>query len=383
MHNAIRPISLGLVVAVFAACGASPKTKGGGSGGGNGTGGSSGNVGTGGASGAVGTGGASSDGGPVGGGGSGGAAGAGGADATGGVGGGMGGATTQLDGGASDAPVGGDAKVTDAGGGDGVPHTPVRSAGCGKPNPAKGMRTIVTGGMTANYNVNLPANYDANNPMPLGFGFHGFNNGACGPTGGECQGFAALPAITVYMKSITAGWEGQPQPLAENLQFYEDVLALMKNEYCVDLARIFIAGVSSGGQFIEHIACNDGASLWQVTAVSAFVDKGADTGCKGTPPVLVTQGATETSVDIKTPIMFAKRNGCSATPPAAAAQAKADMVAAFNMGKSDVRCMDWEGCTLNPVRYCISSQMTYGGLTHGWPKIGGMLISDFQSTLPK
>jgi hypothetical protein len=33
------------------------------------------------------------------------------------------------------------------------------------------------------------------------------------------------------------------------------------------------------------------------------------------------------------------------------------------------------------VRYCISSQMTYDGLTHGWPKVGGTLIADFQSTL--
>lgn len=297
--------------------------------------------------------------------------------------GGAGGSTEPMDASSSDGRSGGDATVTDAGGGgDGaVPHTPRPSAGCGKLNPAKGMLTIMTGGMTASYNVSLPANYDANKPMPLGFGFHGFNNPACGPTGGECQGFSGLPAITVFMKSITAGWEGQPQPLAENLQFYEDVLSLMKNEYCVDLSRIFIAGVSSGGQFIEHIACNDGDSLWQVTAVSAYVDNGATTSCKGTPPVLITQGATETTVNISTPMMFAKRNGCSATPPAGAAQALADMMAAFKMGKVDVRCVDWEGCTANPVRYCISSQMTYGGLTHGWPRIGTMLISDFQTML--
>jgi polyhydroxybutyrate depolymerase len=297
--------------------------------------------------------------------------------------GGTGGSAEPMDASSSDGPSGGDVTVTDVGSGsDGAgPHTPTPSAGCGKTNPAKGMRTIMTSGMTANYNVSLPPNYDANRPMPLGFGFHGYNNPACGPTGGECQGFNGLPAITVFMKSITAGWEGQPQPLAENLKFYEDVLALMKNEYCVDLSRIFIAGVSSGGQFIEHIACNDGDSLWQVTAVSAYVDKGADTNCKGTPPVLITQGATETDVNISTPMMFAKRNGCSGTPPAGAAQALTDMKAAFNMGKVDVRCVDWEGCTANPVRYCISSQMTYGGLTHGWPRIGTMLISDFQSML--
>jgi hypothetical protein len=104
--------------------------------------------------------------------------------------------------------------------------------------------------------------------------------------------------------------------------------------------------------------------------------------------VLLTQGANEPysgdSVDVKTPIMFATRNGCSTTPAAAYMQNKADMLAAFMMGKVDVRCMDWDGCTKNPVRYCISSQATYmPTTTHGWPKAGGQWIADFQNILPK
>ena len=293
------------------------------------------------------------------------------------------GGSVSTDGGGSDGPV-----TTDGPKADGGSHTPVPSAGCGKPNPNMPKRTIMTGGMTGNYNVNVPASYNPGKPMPLGFGFHGYSNPACGPAAppGECEGFAMLPAITVYMSTLDTGkgWEGQPEPLTRNLQFYHDVLDVMKNEYCVDQARIFIAGVSSGGQFIEQIACRDGASLWQVTAVSAYVDQGADTGCMGTPPVLVTQGATEVGgVNVTTPTMFAKRNGCSPTPPATYMQNLADMKAAFNAGRAEYRCMDWDGCTLNPVRYCISSQMTYDNLTHGWPRVGGMLIADFQGMLPK
>jgi hypothetical protein len=78
--------------------------------------------------------------------------------------------------------------------------------------------------------------------------------------------------------------------------------------------------------------------------------------------------------------MYAKRNGCSTTPPAGLAKAKADMMTAFNAMKAEHVCLDWDGCTANPVRFCISSQITYSGLTHGWPKIGGMLISEFQAT---
>jgi poly(3-hydroxybutyrate) depolymerase len=249
-------------------------------------------------------------------------------------------------------------------------------------NPATGSRTIMTGGQMATYNVNLPAGYDARKPMPLGFGFHGFGNGACGPNQGECRGFAMLPAITVYMKSISQGWETGPA-LEQNVTYFRDVLALMKNEYCVDESRIFIAGVSSGGQFIEHLTCRFGDTLWQVTPVCASVVRAATMNCKGTPPVLVIHGVTDRAGNFGQDVaaLFAQRNGCSATPPPGLAKARTDMMAAFSAQQAQHVCLDWEGCTANPVRFCISSQITYDGLTHGWPRVGGMLISDFLGTL--
>jgi len=269
-----------------------------------------------------------------------------------------------------------------AGSGGDAGHAPKPSVGCGKLNPPMGARTIMTGGQTGTFNVNLPANYDANKPMPLGFGFHGHGNPACGPTGGECQGFAMLPAVTVYMKSFSDGWEGS-DVLEQNIKFWQDVLALMKSEYCIDESRIFIAGVSSGGQFIEYLSCRFGDTLWQTTAVSASVVNAANMNCKGTPPVLVIHGVTDMAGNYGQGVaeMFAKRNGCSATAPAGLAQAKTDMMTAFNAQQAQHVCLDWDACTLNPVRFCISSQITYSGLTHGWPKVGGMLISDFQSTI--
>jgi poly(3-hydroxybutyrate) depolymerase len=236
----------------------------------------------------------------------------------------------------------------------------------------------MTGGQSAMFNVHLPTGYNANTPVPLGFGFHGFGNGACGPNTGECQGFSMLPAVTVYMKSISAGWE-QSAVLQQNITFFTDVVALMKNEYCIDENKIFVAGVSSGGQFVEHLTCRFGDWLWQVTPVSASVVNAANMNCKGTPPILVIHGVTDAAGNYGQGVaeMFARRNGCSATVPAGLAKAKTDMMAAFNAKQAQHVCLDWDGCTANPVRFCISSQITYDGLTHGWPRIGGMLIGDF------
>lgn len=298
--------------------------------------------------------------------------------------GGTGGTAAPSDASAAETSVASDASAASDGAliGDAAGRPVKPSAGCGKMNPPMGNRTIMTGGQMGTFNVHLPAGYSATTPMPLGLGFHGFGNQACLPPQGECQGFPDLKAITVYVKSLADGWEQAPI-LSANLQFFEDLVALMKNEYCVDENHIFVAGVSSGGQFVEYLACRYGDWLWQVTPVSAGVVNAANMNCKGTPPILVIHGVTDMVGNYGQGVaeMFAKRNGCSTTVPAGLAKAKTDMMAAFNAMRAEHVCLDWGGCTANPVRFCISSQITYSGLTHGWPKVGGTLISEFQAGL--
>jgi len=261
---------------------------------------------------------------------------------------------------------------------------PRASAGCGKPNPTNGARTIMTGGQKASYIVHLPASYDPGKPLPLGFAFHGYglDEKTCA-AGSECPGFKDLNAITVYMKSLGPGWEDNPTPLMPNLKFFEDTVALMKSEYCVDEGRIFVAGVSSGGQFVEHLACHYGDWLWAVSPIAAFVDKGVDTGCKGTPAQIVIHGITDHLADHAHPVrdLFAHRNGCP-DPAPMVDKAEADMMAAFAARKAEIACVDYQACARAPVRYCLFSQITYNGLTHGWPDLGGKLIQDFLATLP-
>jgi poly(3-hydroxybutyrate) depolymerase len=236
---------------------------------------------------------------------------------------------------------------------------------------------ITTGGKQGRFIVTLPAGYDPGKPWPLGFAFHGYGLPACDNS--ECPGFRDLKAITVAPKSLGAGWEDNPEPLTGNLKFFEDLVALMKAEYCVDEGRIFVAGVSSGGQFVEHLACRYGDWLWGVSPVSAYVDKGVDVNCKGTPRQIIIHGITDNAGMMGRSVaeLYARRNGCSATPPAGLAQARTDMMAAFTARRAELRCLDWDGCTANPVRYCLHSQITYNNLTHGWPRVGGMLMGDF------
>ena len=279
-------------------------------------------------------------------------------------------AGTTTDAGSNAAPVG---------------RAPKPSAGCGKLNPPTGERTLMTGGRMGRFFAFLPAGYNAGTPTPLGFAFNGYGRThvQCANEG-DCPGFKGLKAITVFPQSFGEGWEDNPNPLNANLQFVQELIAHMKNEYCVDENRIFIAGVSSGGQFVEHLSCRFGDQLWAVSPIAAYVDSGVDTNCKGAPPQIVIHGVTDRATARSeygrlVAELFAKRNACGMAPPDLD-QARTEMMAAFNAREAKVRCLDWQGCTA-PVRFCIFSQVTYAGLTHGWPRAGGMLLQEFLDTL--
>jgi hypothetical protein len=62
-------------------------------------------------------------------------------------------------------------------------------------------------------------------------------------------------------------------------------------------------------------------------------------------------------------------------------QTRTDLMPPKETAEAEHLCLDWQGCTKAPVRFCYSSQITYDGLTHGWPQVGGQLIGEFQATL--
>jgi hypothetical protein len=324
----------------------------------------------------------------------GGATGSGGTTTTGGSGGGAGGASgsggsaAPKDGGASDgtaAPGDASAPTGDASGPPPMGGPAKPSAGCGKVNPATGARTVMTGGRTGNFMVALPPSYDPNKPYPLGFAFHGFNlNEKTCYQGSECPGFRTLvgmTAITVFPKSIGPGWEAPVANLAPNIKFVEDIIALMKAEYCVDENRVFVSGVSSGGQMVHHVSCQLGDRLWAGAPIAGYVETAARTNCKGTPAEVVIHGVKDNLKNGQfARDMYAMRNGCP-TPPANLAAMEAQINAAFTAKRKEYACVDYVGCTKNPVRYCLHSEPLYAGNTHGWPDTGGKMIADFIATL--
>jgi len=127
------------------------------------------------------------------------------------------------------------------------------SGGCGKPAGAVGERRLTVGTQIGLYIVSLPKSYDAARPYPLGFAFHGRTRNHKDCQEHDCAGFQDVmgeEAVLVYMQSLRepsdtdSGWE-RPAERAGNLQFFEQVLAQIEADYCIEERRIFLAGTSA------------------------------------------------------------------------------------------------------------------------------------------
>jgi len=250
-----------------------------------------------------------------------------------------------------------------AGSGGKVPADP--STGCGNANPPPGTASEPLNVAGHQYYVKLPTNYDAEKPYPVLLMFN--------PTGNPISwaesnaGFEATGAkeawIRVYptMADNGSGWGAGDVPFFE--PFYAQILA----SFCVDKARVFAAGESSGGDFASILGCEYGDKI-RATAPCA-TKKVADyplelptqRQCKGEVTAVVIHGKNDSVVTPAngplTRDFFAALNHCNAsTTP----------VAGYEGTLSN--CVMYQGCDSDyPMYWCNHTDPNYSGTNHGWP----------------
>lgn len=299
-----------------------------------------------------------------------------------------GGAPTQGSGGTTTTTGG-----TTATGGDGggpTQNQTVPSAGCGKTESSGGAREMEVSGHTGRYIVSLPPNYDPNHPYPLGFAFHGRNRNHENCQAGDCAGFQSAlgdQAVLVYMQSLRTpasstegGWEGDGEREG-NVTFFEQVRDTVLDEFCIDEKRVFVAGTSSGAHFVNVLGCRFGDELLAIAPVAGYLP---EQNCKGYPAALVIHGVDDNLQTGETARDFwVNRNGCSTTTEPPLQQMHDDIRAKRDANPSveDHGCVDYQGCTQQPVRWCEHSYGGYDNSTHGWPPTGGQMIREFLETL--
>jgi poly(3-hydroxybutyrate) depolymerase len=274
-----------------------------------------------------------------------------------------------------------------------APNAP--ASGCGKRPRRAGERTIRIGDRVGVYLVSVPRAYDPSRRYPLGFAFHGRNRNHRDCQRTDCAGFQSIMgdhAVLVYPQSVRepqgnsdGGWE-RPSELEANLRLFESAWSEVERDFCIDSKRVFLAGTSSGGTFVNLLGCRYADRLLAVAPVSGgWQEPGA---CPSSPAALLIHGIDDPHVPMARGVLartsYQQRSGCGAEsePPL---DHMHGIVRRARDAKPSVeieQCVDYLGCQAGrPLRWCEHSYGGYDGSTHGWPPSAGRLIWDFVSRL--
>ncbi|MGB3612075.1 MAG: cellulose binding domain-containing protein [Cellvibrio sp.] len=191
------------------------------------------------------------------------------------------------------------------------------SAGCGSgPRLSNGRHTINVGGLNREYVLDIPSNYNMNNPYRLVFGWH-WRGGSANDVVG--QGYYGLKSLSngsaIFVAPDRApGTDGWTNTNGRDMDFLRAMLEQIKGSLCIDESRIFSAGWSYGGMMsfavgremadtFRAIAPSSGA-LW-----TPYTDSGLPMAA------WITHGTSDNvvghSAGVEARDLFVRANSCS------------------------------------------------------------------------
>ena len=246
------------------------------------------------------------------------------------------------------------------------------STGCGKASPAVGSSGSPLTVSGHQYYVKLPTGYDASKPYPVMMMFNptgnpiswAESNAGFETTGPKEAWIRAYPT----MANNANGWGASDVAFFQ--PFYDQILA----SYCVDKARVFAGGESSGGDFVSILGCEYGDKIratapCSTKAVSGYaLDVPIKRQCKGEVTAVVIHGKNDNVVGPangpKTRDFYAALNHCGTTTMPV--QGYTDTLS---------NCVMYQGCDADhPVYWCNHTDPNYSNTNHGWPAFANKFL---------
>ncbi|MBN2036827.1 MAG: hypothetical protein JW768_08810 [Chitinispirillaceae bacterium] len=139
----------------------------------------------------------------------------------------------------------------------GLKNPPRRSSGCGKPQGiTSGKKTIRSGGRDREYIIDIPPSYDPDMPYRFFYVSHWINGNAQAMADNNYYGLKTVanaadkPAIFVAASGINGSWVEQDHAL------FDDILAYVGDNLCIDITRVFAIGYSFGGMYTYSLSTN-------------------------------------------------------------------------------------------------------------------------------
>ena len=154
---------------------------------------------------------------------------------------------------------------TGAGGALPMKNPAVPSAGCGKATTVtSGKKTIMSSGQQRSYIIDIPTNYDMNKPYRFFYTSHWISSTA---EAVQQQNFYFLkplataandPAIFLAPQALPGDpngtWQTDQNGTDVDQVLFDDLLAYVKANLCIDTTRVFATGFSYGGMMTYSLS---------------------------------------------------------------------------------------------------------------------------------
>ena len=197
--------------------------------------------------------------------------------------------------------------------------TGVGSVGCGAPAKlTNGRRTINVNGLNREYVLDIPSNYNQNNPYKLVFGWHWRGGSANDVVGQGYYGMKSLSnnSAIFVAPDRAAGTDGWTNANGRDIAFLQSMLTQLKSSLCIDESRIFSTGWSYGGMMSFAVGRELPTTFRAIAPVSgAFLTPHVDSGsataawiAHGTSDNVVSHSSGAQARDA-----YVRANGCSNT----------------------------------------------------------------------
>lgn len=252
------------------------------------------------------------------------------------------------------------------------------SGGCNKANPAVGSSGSPLTVSGHQYYVKLPTGYDPAKSYPTMIMFNPTNNPiswAETSAGFEVTG-PKENWIRVYPHpaNSASGWG------SGDVSFFKPLYDQITGAYCIDKARVFAAGESSGGDFSSILGCEHADKVRAVGPgatknVGGYPLDATSRKCTGQVTAVVIHGKNDNVVGPengpKTRDFYKALNHCDDTTKPVT-------------GYTDTlsNCVQFDGCDANKdVFWCQHQDPNYSNTNHGWPKFAGKFLYELFSKL--
>ena len=193
------------------------------------------------------------------------------------------------------------------------------SVGCGAPAKlTNGRRTINVNGLNREYVLDIPSNYNQNNPYKLVFGWHWRGGSANDVVGQGYYGMKSLSnnSAIFVAPDRAAGTDGWTNANGRDIAFLQSMLTQLKSSLCIDESRIFSTGWSYGGMMSFAVGRELPTTFRAIAPVSgAFLTPHVNSG--SATAAWIAHGTSDNVVSFSSGSeardAYVRANGCSNT----------------------------------------------------------------------